>query len=249
MGAHCEAPPCPNSRPSDMPPISDVVLAQIDLTTLAQLCSAESQRFYKRQPYDTRFAYELFRRALVDRNEAAWAQIYSLYYGLVDLWVRRSSSFAQSGESSEFFVTAAFTRFWRAMTPERFPAFPTLATLLQYLQLCTNSTVVDMVRGHSWAEMMPEEAMLGERRSACTPDEEALERVSRAEFWRYVGAMLRSEAERVVVFGIYVVGFKPSDIYVRRRDLFATVQQVYAVKRNVLSRLGRSPELQLMATG
>src|SRR5579859_6998204 len=117
-----------------MPAASD--LMTLPLEALARQCCTESERFYRGQPHNTRFAYELFRRALVERNEAAWEHVYAHYSPLVDSWVRRSGAFLNSGESSEFFVSLAFTRFWRAIPPRRFAAFPTLAALLQYLQRC-----------------------------------------------------------------------------------------------------------------
>src|SRR5262249_21476853 len=102
---------------------------QLSLVALARRCAAESDHFYHSRPYDARFAHELFRRALVERDEIAWEHVYIHYSPLVESWVRRSGAFAGSGESSEFFVGAAFTKFWRAVSPERFATFPTLAAL------------------------------------------------------------------------------------------------------------------------
>ena len=221
-------------------------LARMDLAMLVRHCTVESERFYRGQPHDPRFSYELFRRALVDRNETAWEEIYSHYSNLVESWVRRSGAFSSSGESSEFFVALAFTKFWRAVSPERFAAFPTLASLLHYLQLCAGCVVIDSVRAQSWAEMLPEEAIPLSRAPQTSPDEEAMERVSRQEFWNYINIQLNDEAERVVVFNTFVVGMKPGDIYNHRQDLFASVNDVYNVKRNVLGRLSRNQELRRM---
>lgn len=220
----------------------------MELTTLVRRCLVESERFYRGQPHDTRYAYELFRRALVERNETAWEYIYSHYSGLVESWVRRSGAFVSSGESSEFFVTLAFTKFWRAITPERFASFATLAALLHYLQLCTGCVVIDSVRAQSWAEMLPEEAIPFGRAPIAAPDEQAIDLVSRQEFWRYVDTQLDNDAERAVVFGSFVVGLKPGDIYNRYRNLFANITEVYNIKRNVLSRLSRNQELRHMLT-
>ena len=73
-----------------------------------------------------------------------------------------------------------------------------------------------------------------------------MERVDRQEFWSYINAQLNDEAERVVVFDFFVLGMKPGDIYDRRQDLFASVKDVYNVKRNVLGRLSRNSELRRM---
>ena len=220
-------------------------LMQLSLPALVRRCATESDHFYHNQPYDARFAHELFRRALVERDEIAWEHIYTHYSPLVESWIRRSGAFSSSGESSEFFVGAAFTKFWRAISA-RFEQFPTLASVLSYLQLCAGSVVIDSVRAQSWAEMLPEEAIPFGHAAQTSPDEEAMKRVNCEEFWSYVATQLNSEAERVVVFRSFVLGMKPGDIYNDYQHLFQNVNDVYNVKRNVLGRLSRDPELRQM---
>lgn len=231
------------------PAASDAVsLAEMDLATLVKRCATESERFYRGQQHDTCFSYELFRRALVERDEAAWEQLYHHYCGLVEGWIRRSGAFTSSGESSEYFVVGAFTKFWRALTPERFASFPTLASLLQYLQLCATSVVIDSVRAQSWSEMLPEETIPAHLGPQTSPDEEAMSRVDRQEFWRFIDGQLNGEVERVVVYCSFVLGLTPRAIYAKRSELFQSVNDVYNVKRNVLGRLSRNPQLrQLMS--
>jgi len=216
---------------------------QLDLASLMRRSLMESDRFYRGRAHDTRFAYELFRRAIVEQNDLAWEYIYTHYSSLVESWVRRSGAFASSGESSEYFVGAAFTKFWRAIS-ERFEQFPTLASLLHYLQLCAGSVVIDSVRAQSWAEMLPEEAIPSGLSPQTAPDEEAMKRVDCEEFWNYINTQLNSEAERIVVFRSFVLGMKPGDIYNDHQDLFQSINDVYNVKRNVLGRLSRNPELR-----
>jgi DNA-directed RNA polymerase specialized sigma24 family protein len=217
---------------------------QLSLPALVRRCATESDHFYHNRPYDARFARELFRRALVERDEIAWEHVYTHYSPLVESWVRRSGAFIGSGESSEFFVSAAFTKFWRAVSPERFATFPTLAALLAYLQLCTGSVVIDSVRAQSWAEMVSDDALTADQTPRAAADDQAIERVSRAEFWRYIDTQLNCDAERAVVLGSFVLGMKPGEICEQRPDLFANVGDVYNIKRNVLSRLSRNPELR-----
>lgn len=232
-------------RPGERPQAAAAIDPRaLSLAALVQRCAVESEHFYRGRPHDTTFAYELFRRALVERDELAWEHVYLHYSALVESWVRRSGAFVGSGESSEYFIGAAFTKFWRAMTPERFATFPTLAALLHYLQLCTGSVVIDSVRAQSWSEMVAEEALTPSQMPQTSPDEEALERVQRGEFWRAIDALLNGDAERAVVIGSFLLGLKPGEIYGERPDLFGDINDVYNVKRNVLSRLGRNHELR-----
>lgn len=231
----------------DAKPSSDTdALAEMELSRLMEHCAAESERFYRGQPHDTRFSYELFRRALVERDEAAWEQLYHHYSGLVEGWIRRCGAFTSSGENSEYFVVGAFAKFWRAITPERFAAFPTLASLLHYLQLCATSVVIDSVRTQSWSGILLEEAIALERDPLTAPDEEALSRIDREEFWKVIDAQLHNESERVVVYGSFVLGLTPRAIQARRPDLFASVHEIYNIKRNVLGRLSRNQQLREM---
>jgi hypothetical protein len=219
-------------------------LVEMSLDDLMQHCIIESERFYRGQQHDTSYSYELFRRALVDRCEVAWEMLYQHYSGLVEGWVRRSGAFVSSGESSEFFVVGAFTKFWRAVTPERFESFPTLASLLHYLQLCATSVVIDSVRAQSWSEMVPEDTVFPERLQTHSPDEEAMDRVNRQEFWDFINAQLNDEAERIVVYSSFILGLTPRAIYAEHSNRFASINEVYNVKRNVLGRLGRNAELR-----
>jgi hypothetical protein len=75
-------------------------------------------------------------------------------------------------------------------------------------------------------------------------DEEATEQVSREEFWRLVDGLLSSEAERVIVRCSYLLGMKPSDIFAEWGRLFSCIEEVYTLKRGILSRLRKSPELR-----
>lgn len=232
------------ARARAIPAVDGTEPTRMELTALVRRCNTESEHFYRGLPHDTRYSYELFRRALVDRSEVAWEYVFTIYRPLVESWVRRSGAFASSGETSEFFVVAAFTRFWRAIPAERFAQFPSLPSLLQYLQRCAGCVVIDSVRAQSWAEMLSEDAIPFGHITQTSPDEEAMERVNREEFWAYINTQLNDEAERVVVFSSYVMGMKPGDIFEERPDLFSCVNDVYNVKRNVLGRLSRNQELR-----
>lgn len=218
----------------------------MELGGLARRALAESRRFYRHEEYDSRYAYELFRRALAEGDDAAWGYIFEQYTPLVEHWVRRTGAFTVSGESSDFFVSAAFTRFWRAIPAARFAAFPSLASLLNYLRRCATCVVIDTARAQSYAELLPEECVNWNDQRLGHADEEATDRVSREEFWSLVDALLGSEAERVIIRCSFLLSMKPADIFARHGELFQGVEEVYTLKRAVLTRLRKSPELRGM---
>ena len=59
-------------------------LHRMELSLVVRHSLAESERFYRGIKHDTRFAYELFRRAIVEQNDVAWEYIYTHYSPLVE---------------------------------------------------------------------------------------------------------------------------------------------------------------------
>jgi hypothetical protein len=220
-------------------------LKQFDLATVARQCAVENERYQRGEPSDASYAYELFRRALSERDEHAWDYLFRQYRGLVERWVRNNAAFDPNGESSEDLVVEAFARFWHAVSSARFERFLTAAALLHYLQMCAGSVVIDIARARTAARLASEQLSHGDGLHAA-PDEEVLGQIDRVQFWRYVARQLNSDAERVVVRCSFVEDLKPRQIYVAHRDLFASVKDVYLTKRNVLDRLRRDSDLRLL---
>ncbi len=71
-----------------------------------------------------------------------------------------------------------------------------------------------------------------------------LERLDRAELWRIIAGLVKTEAERVVLLERFVQDLPPRTILARHPTLFADVGAIYAAIRNVCERLRRNPELR-----
>jgi RNA polymerase sigma factor (sigma-70 family) len=180
---------------------------------------------------------ELFRRAVMQRDEGAWAAIYDQYADFVRRWLR-----ARSDEHDEL-VLAAFERFWYAVDAEKMARFGCLAAILQYLKLCAHTARLDRIRG---ARVEAAEEPLDESAYAllAAPDtisETVAARLDRRAFWDAVQACLPNERERQVLYLSYVVGMTPREICAQHRDAFPVVSDVYRHKRNALDRLRRAP--------
>src|SRR5688572_16981463 len=114
-------------------------LHHLRLGSVARRCAQESELFFRREPNDPRFCFELLRRAILEHNQDAWEMSYSQYRTLVSGWITRHPGFTDSGEESGYFVNAAFDKFWSAITPDKFALFADLRAVLRYLQMCVHS--------------------------------------------------------------------------------------------------------------
>jgi len=87
---------------------------------------------------------EVFRRALLLRDEAAWAGLYRLYAPVVQVWIRRSAAGqVLAADVVEELFNDTFAKFATALSRERWQQFPTASHVLAYLKRCATSVVAD----------------------------------------------------------------------------------------------------------
>lgn len=140
----------------------------------------------------------------------------------------------------EWLVNRAFEKMFLAVDEEKFQRFPDLPSLLRYLQMCAHSAVVDALRRQERAFLVEDP----EGGAAADPEAEAVEQMALQELWEVVQSAVADERERVVLYESFVHGIPPRELVRRRGDLFASVEEVYNAKRNLLSRLRRHPRIQ-----
>ena len=215
-----------------------VTLQALTHTNLVQQCRRESQRFFQQQPNDPTFCYELFRRAMIGRDQAAWSAIYDQYTPLALGWVERHASFASCEEEARYFVNRAFEKMWSALSPEKFGRFPDLKSLLRYLQLCIHSVIIDYARTAQQVELAePAGSWQG-------LESDVLADMTRGELWQRIGTHLNDQREEQLLYYRYALGLKPREICNRFRDEFPEVGEIYVMNQNILARLRRDDTLR-----
>lgn len=217
----------------------------LTLAGISHRCAHETEQFFLRRQYDPLPCYELFRRALAERNQQAYGRLYEQYQPLVAGWVERHPSFPASGEEVQYFVNRAFEKLWRALTPDKFRRFDDLKALLSYLKLCAHSVVIDHARArqHGLLDAGTDETLLASQPAAIDVEEDAIDSARQQEFWRLISARLADEKEQAVVFGSFVLAMKPAELHQRYTHLFSDVKEVYRTKQNVIDRLRRDHDL------
>ncbi|HEY4388030.1 MAG TPA: hypothetical protein VGN34_26580 [Ktedonobacteraceae bacterium] len=221
---------------------------QLSINELARCCAEETNKFLKQSASNDRFCLELFRRAIVKRDDDAWACIYQQYAPLVLTWVTQHQSAATllGQDGSAPLVNAAFAKFSQALTPVKIDNFDTLAAILKYLKMCVHSVVADEVRSRQARQYEETLDSLAQEPASDDPADDVVSNLSAQGLWQIIQEELNGEDERVLVYLAYVQGMKPSEITSIHRRLFPSVDDVYRIKRNVLERLRRNKRLQLL---
>ncbi len=221
-------------------PVSDLPMAEV-----VQAARQELVQYQRRQATADCYRYELFRRAMVLRDEWAWSALYELYRPLVSAWVLASRSRA-TGEEVDALVNEAFARFARAITAQQWHEFGTSGALLGYLKRCAHSAAADDRRTR---HPRLHEEPLDTLPVSCEPlSEECAEvvsgRLAAQELWAIICRAASSPAEQVVLRLVCAQGLPPRVVQQLHPTLFPGVQDLYRVKRTVLERLSRSKELR-----
>ncbi|MFN8489797.1 MAG: hypothetical protein U0350_19585 [Caldilineaceae bacterium] len=227
----------------------DADILTLPLATIAERCQRESVRFFRHDPDDPRYCYEMFRRAIVQQLGQAWSLIYAQYTPLVASWVEGHANFTASGEDATYFVNRAFEKMWSALSPEKFANFADLKSLLRYLKLCTYSVIIDHARMLEQARFVSLPPL--DQQAYDLPDESdpgvetmLLAELDRQQFWNRIQQRLKGEEELRVLYYRFVLDLMPREICARFPQEFPDVKAVYKMLQKVLDRLGRDPELK-----
>jgi hypothetical protein len=222
--------------------------SHVSVTDLARSCTEETNKFLKQIASNDCFCLELFRRAIVERNDDAWESIYQQYAPLVLTWVTQHQSATPilGQEGSAPLVNAAFAKFSQALTPAKMQNFDSLAAILKYLKMCVHSVVADEVRSRKAQQFEETLDTIAQEPASDDLAEDVVSNIAAQNLWKTIEEELHGEDERIVIYHAYVQGMKPGEICTRYRQLFPTVDDVYRVKRNVLERLRRSRRLQML---
>jgi DNA-directed RNA polymerase specialized sigma24 family protein len=220
------------------------MLREVPVGELAHRCREETLRFLRGENRDDTFCFEIFSRAVVDRDDHAWAAIVGQYRGIVLAYVGQHSAAAMMREPDDYWVNRAFQRFWTAVSPDRFSQFPDVAALLKYLKLCVHSVLMDEVRARKAQPLSPLDEVPETAAGPDNAERSVVGKLAGEQLWETVMRELHDEAERVVVHLSFARDLKPSEIFTKHPALYDSVADVYRIKRNVLERLRRSPHIR-----
>lgn len=212
----------------------------LTISELTERCQIESSRYQQTGQSDEIYCLELFRRALTERDEAAWQAVYAQYQPLVLFWVRGYSRFPQTGEEVDFFVNGAFARLWQfGSKAETAVKLDRLDKNLRYLKLCVGSAVEDYLRRAEKDALIRAASLADDDRSRLGIEAQVANNLSLTELKETLWMAVQDEPERLVAEESWIYGFAPRQIQERHSETFATAGEVSEIKHNILKRLRR----------
>jgi DNA-directed RNA polymerase specialized sigma24 family protein len=226
-----------------------MTVRELPIVELARRCREETQRFLRGDDRDDSFCFEIFQRAVVDRDNDAWEAIVAQYRGIVLAYVNQHTAAAVLREPDDYWINRAFQRFWGAVGAERFGRFPDLPALLKYLKMCVHSVLMDEVRARRASSASSLDDLPETTPDASNAESSVVGDLAGEQLWAVIRRLLQDQAEERVVYLSFARDLKPAEIAERHPDLFAGVADVYRVKRNVIERLRRSAEIRAFLAG
>jgi hypothetical protein len=220
-------------------------LQYLPVPDLADQCARETNLYHHGKTFDERYCFELFRRAIVARDNQAWDAIYAQYQGQVERWVYRHPDFGSIDQEAQDFILQAFERFSKYFTAEKFGKSQSLAAVLNYLQTCVHGVIVDCWRKMRLAQL---EQLEGVQEGRILDKGATLEDLLEAEdLWQLISQQLKDKKEQIVVYASFQLSLSPREIMLEYPDVFRNTSEIYQCKANVLARFERDPAIRNFA--
>lgn len=211
----------------------------LPVDTLARLCAAETEKFSRRLPSDAQFCFELLRRALAEGAAEAFTRVYQIYERQVRVWVHSHTRFAQTGESPEYFVSAAWSTFYFALRGPKFGGFPSLPQVLAYLKLCVHTAIMLYLR-----DQQPSAAVSLDDQAERVPAPAQAEPFDTARLAARVAQLLPSPHDRLLAHCAFAEDLKPRQIVQAYPGQWASERDVTVALFRIRRTLRNDPELR-----
>ncbi len=220
-------------------------LEQPTVAELIQAARREIALFRHHRSTENTYAWALWQRAIVLRDEQAWFGLYDLYHAVVDAWIMRQAHDLDYDER-EALTNEVFAKLYHSIPPAKFASFLSLPALLTYFKRCAASVVVDYRRSQRVLQREDPLESLSWEPALDDFAEAVADQLAAQEVWRVVACEVPAQEERLVLVAVCVQGISPRELQQRYSALFPTVKDIYRIKRNVLERLQRNGRLRAL---
>jgi DNA-directed RNA polymerase specialized sigma24 family protein len=229
----------------------EINLQHLTVEELAQRCAQETYLYFNHKENDPQYCFDLFRRAIRNKDERALEVIIAQYQPLVakwvDKWMDKHHDFQSTSEEAQDYVAQAFERFWISFTPAKFDRSQSLAAVLRYLQMCVNGAIMDGWRKYRRAQV--EQDLGDEEQRSSEPEPLPEDLLQKDEFWQLIRKKSKDPKEYTIVYASFHLDLSPREILAEYQNDFSNIKEIYQYKANFLERLERDEEIRKLVYG
>jgi hypothetical protein len=228
------APGSSHEQPWPLSP-RDPTLSTMSVSALAVQCKWEISNYTSASAPEAIFSVELLHRAIIDRNQEARACLQQCLGGLVRNWLHchPSAKVACRLISEEQCVSEAFEHFWQVVGRTQKNECNSLAIALQYLHVCLNGALLEMLRVSQRPGAIP----------LPWPSEPETQLVEEArapgEMWKALSNMLPDTRERRLAYLLFNCGLSPREIMQCCSQEFGDIREIYHLRYLIMQRILR----------
>jgi hypothetical protein len=194
-------------------------------------------KYRNKESSNDRYCLEIFRRAVMLRDDAAWAFLQRQFSESARIWLSRhpgrEAALRHDGEQS--YIDEAFRRFWQAVSEQQL-MFTSLAGVLSYLHRCLNCAIMDALRAFS----RPKEEPLPDYGQSDREELLVEDSYQEDELWEVIEGLLSGEKEKRVAYLHFHCNLKPREIMYYCAGEFSSEGEIYRLKRNIMERILRN---------
>lgn len=219
--------------------MTDARLQGLPLDVVVTRCRQEAS--LGRQQ-DCLHCYELFRRAIEQRDAQAWSAISAQYRPLMASWLN-----GQPPLERDMMIQEAQARFWRTLSSQSdlSTRFEHIGALLRYLRQCTISCLLDHQRREKREKLLQQRLERHQRTLealdlSASPPSDASETLLRVQTW--LREHVTDPVEQRLLQLSYESDLLPAEIVRRFPEEFPDVQEVRRIKERILRRAKRALE-------
>jgi Effector-associated domain 7/NB-ARC domain len=187
--------------------------------------------------------FDLFRRAITEKDEQCWELLYKYYSNLIELWIVQRAGTDIPKDELQQCVIDVFGRIWTSIRGgyESMASFPSSSHILSYWRLAAENVALLYLRENRNLLLYDENTTEELQHDA---DDQIDQNIQIFDFWRVILSLFQNNRERVVIYDLYVRGLRPNDILMHRKHMFEDIADLYRVRRNILHRMAASSELR-----
>ncbi len=221
-----------------------LTLRHVSLAEIIRRCQEEARLARDKEEGH---CFELFQRALGDRQPGAWEALQQQYQRLVLGWLHKASDLTP--DEVDDLAHDAWQKFWCSLgqrASDLSAHFQHVGALLNYLHQCAITTLLDQQRRQQRQERLL--ARLSEMQAnvptPLTPADLALDELQRAErltqAQQWAASQVNDPQEKLILVLSFEQDLLPADIAARFPAEFPDVQTVRRIKERLLKRARRA---------